>query len=66
MGELSTREREVLQLFAGGMSAEDVAALLEISVGTVMFHYRNVAERYGTLNRTHTVVEAIRRGEIAP
>lgn len=61
---LSPREREVLTWFARGKSSDDVAAIIGIATPTVMFHYRNVATRYGTLNRTHTVVEAIRRGAI--
>ena len=60
--ELSVREQQVLQWMAEGKSAEDVAEILHISAATVMFHYRSVATRYGTLNRTHTVVEALRRG----
>ncbi len=63
--QLSQREREVLQWMAQGKSAEDVAEIIGISAATVMFHYRNVAVRYGTLNRTHTVVEALRRGTLA-
>ena len=62
--KLSVREAQVLALFAEGKSAEDVAQLIAISPATVMFHYRRVAERYGTLNRTHTVVEALRRGDL--
>ncbi|MEO6396604.1 MAG: autoinducer binding domain-containing protein [Devosia sp.] len=63
--DLSPREREILIWFAEGKSCEDVAAIGGISRATVMFHYRNVAGRYGTLNRTHTVVEAMRRGALA-
>lgn len=62
---LSPRERDVMSWFALGKSAEDVAQILGITSGTVMFHYRNVAERYGTLTRTHTVVECIRRSAIS-
>ena len=61
---LTARERDVLRWFADGKSAEDVAAIMQISSGTVMFHYRRAADRLGTLNRTHTVVEAMRRGLI--
>ena len=61
---LSHREVEVLRWFALGKSTEDVADILGLSPATVMFHYRNVATRYGTLSRTHTVVEAVRRGAI--
>ena len=59
---LTKRELEILRWFAEGKSAEDVATILKLSVPTIMFHYRRVSDRYGTLNRTHTVVEAIRRG----
>lgn len=62
--ELSEREMQVLHWLAEGKSAEDVAEILGISPATVMFHYRNVAVRYGTLNRTHTIVEAVRRGAL--
>lgn len=61
---LTMREREVLLWFARGKSAIDVADLLDISPATVMFHYRTAAAKYGTLNRTHTVVQAIQRGDI--
>ena len=59
---LSPREREVLEWLAQGKSAEEVGIILSIASATVMFHYRNVALRLGTLNRTHTIVEAMRRG----
>lgn len=61
---ISSREHEVLLWLAQGKSAEDVATILGISAATVMFHYRNVARQLGTLNRTHTVVEAVRRGAL--
>lgn len=63
--DLSPREAEVLALFADGKSTDDVAILLGVSKATVMFHYRRIAERWGTLNRTHTVIEAIKKGAIA-
>ncbi len=62
--DLSDREMQVLHWLAEGKSAEDVGEILGISAATVMFHYRNVATRYGTLNRTHTIVEAVRRGAL--
>ena len=61
---LSAREAQILTLFAEGKSAADVAQLLSITPRTVMWHYRRVADRYGTLNRTHTVIEALRRGDL--
>jgi LuxR family transcriptional regulator, quorum-sensing system regulator BjaR1 len=66
MEPLTERERQVLVWLSRGKSAQDVAQILGITISTVMFHYRRVASRYGTSNRTHTIVEAIRRREIAP
>jgi LuxR family quorum sensing-dependent transcriptional regulator len=60
--QLSPRERDVLSWLAEGKSSEDIADLLGISAATVLFHYRHLADRFGTLTRAHTVVEAIRRG----
>ena len=61
---LSSRELEVLRWLSLGKSAEDVAAILDLSISTVMFHCRSAAHKYGTLNRTHTVAEAFRRGDL--
>jgi LuxR family transcriptional regulator, quorum-sensing system regulator BjaR1 len=60
--DISEREREVLLWLADGKSSEDVADILGLSVATVMFHYRNISERFGTLTRAHTVAEGFRRG----
>ena len=59
------REREVLLWLSRGKSAEDVGTILDITASTVMFHYRSAAKKYGTATRTQTVVEAIRRGDVA-
>lgn len=61
---LSLREREVLHWLSLGKSAEDVATILDLSISTIMFHCRGAARKYGTVNRTHTVAEAFRRGDL--
>jgi DNA-binding CsgD family transcriptional regulator len=61
---LSSREREVLHWLSLGKSAEDVATILDLSISTIMFHCRTAAQKYGTVNRTHTVAEAFRRGDL--
>ncbi|HWA19853.1 MAG TPA: helix-turn-helix transcriptional regulator [Devosia sp.] len=61
---LTTREREVLTWFGRGKSTEDVAQILGLSPATISFHYDRAAEKLETGNRTQTVAEAIRRGEI--
>ncbi len=52
-GELTARQREVLQLFAEGRSAKEVAAVLNISARTAEFHKSNIMKVLGI----HTVAE---------
>lgn len=61
---LSNREREVLRLIAEGDTAEVVASKLGITRRTVETHVANAGVKLGGLNRTHTVVRAVRLNEI--
>lgn len=54
----------MLQWVAMGKTSQDVAAILQISARTVEQHIQNCAQKMGTDNRIHTVVSAIKRGEI--
>ncbi|WP_350333105.1 helix-turn-helix transcriptional regulator [Coralliovum pocilloporae] len=63
-GELSTRERRVLELTARGKTAADIADLLSISQRTVHAHLQNASGKLDASNKTQTVVEAIRYGQI--
>jgi DNA-binding NarL/FixJ family response regulator len=53
---LTRREREVLALLAEGLTTQDVASALSISVMTVQSHVKNVLAKLGV----HSKVEAIR------
>jgi len=64
--ELSTREREVLQLLAEGKSMKEVAAVLDISPRTVEFHKYRVMELLGVKTNAELVQYAIKHGLIAP
>ncbi len=64
-GDLSERERHVLQLTAIGKTAAEIAELLEISQRTVHAHLQNASDKMNASNKTHTVVEALRYGQIA-
>ena len=64
-GELSGRERRVVELSATGMTAGEIAAVLTISQRTVHAHLQNASEKLRALNKTHTVVEALRYGQIS-
>jgi len=53
---LTPREREVLALLADGLTTQDVALTLSISIMTVQSHVKNVLAKLGV----HSKVEAIR------
>lgn len=60
--DLTSREREVLQLLAGGLSAAQIAARLEISPVTVRNHTQNVLTKLGAHSKLEAVSLALRRG----
>jgi DNA-binding CsgD family transcriptional regulator len=64
-GELSARERRVVELSAHGKTANEIAEILDISQRTVHAHLQNASEKLGASNKTHTVVEALRYGQIS-
>ena len=59
---LTDRELEVLQLIAGGLTNQEVASRLFLSLNTVKVHARNIFGKLGVNNRTHAVVTGIRLG----
>ncbi len=61
-GELTERERQVVQLLAEGLSNKLVADRLGISDHTAKFHVNGVMGKLGAGTRTEAVVEAVRRG----
>ena len=61
---LTSREREILQLLADGMSNADVAARLFISQETVKSHVRHILTKLEADTRTHAVAIALRESII--
>ncbi len=57
---LSQREREVLRLLDEGLSNQDIADRLHISVGTVRKHVEHLRDRFGVKNRGQVVAAARR------
>jgi DNA-binding NarL/FixJ family response regulator len=57
---LTSREREILQLLADGMSNADVAQRLFISQETVKSHVRHILAKLEADTRTHAVAIALR------
>jgi DNA-binding NarL/FixJ family response regulator len=62
---LTSRETEVLELLAEGLSNKGIAARLGISDQTVKFHVASIGGKLGAANRTDAVRRAVRRGLIA-
>ena len=62
---LTARQREVLQLFAEGRSAKEVAALLRISIRTAEAHKARISEALGLRTTAELVQFAIRNGIIS-
>ena len=61
---LTSREREILQLLADGMSNADVAQRLFISQETVKSHVRHILAKLEADTRTHAVAIALREAII--
>jgi DNA-binding NarL/FixJ family response regulator len=59
---LTTREAQVLELLADGLSNKQIASRLALSDETVKFHLSSVFGKLGVSNRTEAVRQAIRRG----
>ena len=63
---LSTREREVLQLVAEGMSAKEIAGELHISTKTVEAHRTSLMRKVGVRKATELVRYAFKHGLVEP
>lgn len=63
---LTRREAEVLRLIATGLSNQDIAAALVISLETVKTHVGNIFGKLGAANRSQAVVMAYESGVVAP
>jgi len=57
---LSDREKEILELLAGGVGNKEIATRLVISTNTVKVHLRNIYAKLGVSSRTEAVMFAIR------
>jgi NarL family two-component system response regulator LiaR len=61
---LSPRERKVLEVTSLGLTNEEVAAQLSVSVHAVKFHLASIYRKLGVANRTEAAVTFLRaRGE---
>jgi DNA-binding NarL/FixJ family response regulator len=63
-GELSVREREVLNLIAHGDCNKDIAAKLGVTEATVKCHVGAILSRWQVADRTQALVVALQKGFI--
>ncbi|MGH8852034.1 MAG: LuxR family transcriptional regulator [Casimicrobiaceae bacterium] len=61
---LSHRQRECLQLASHGLSTEDIAYKLGISVRTAQFHFDGIRSKLAAANRQEAVAKGIAEGII--
>lgn len=61
---LSRREIEVLEKLAEGLAVKEIAAILDISVGTAGFHLTNIYKKLQVQSQTGAVAKALRAGLI--
>lgn len=54
-GGLTPRERELLSSLAGGLTNQQMAGQLDISLNTVKFHLKNLYDKLGVSNRAQAV-----------
>jgi DNA-binding CsgD family transcriptional regulator len=62
--ELTSRELEILELAAGGLSGPAIADRLVVAPSTVKTHFANVYEKLGVTDRVAAVARAMRLGLI--
>ncbi|MBR8831363.1 MAG: Transcriptional regulatory protein LiaR [Chroococcopsis gigantea SAG 12.99] len=60
--DLTDRELQVLQLIVDGCSNAEIADKLEITIGTVKTHVRNILTKLSASDRTQAAVRALRCG----
>lgn len=64
--DLTSRQREILQLIAEGKTTKDIAQLLDLSIKTVETHRTELMKRLDIHDVAGLVRYAIRRGLISP
>jgi DNA-binding NarL/FixJ family response regulator len=66
LDQLTAREREVVTLVAGGLSNEEIAGRLYLSVSTAKTHATRAMAKLGARDRSQLVVQAYESGLVRP
>lgn len=62
ISELTKRERDIVKCIIKGMTNEQIAELLNISVGTVKIHVHNILQKKDMKRRVDVILEALNNG----
>jgi two-component system, NarL family, response regulator NreC len=62
---LTTREREILQLFAEAKALKEVASILDLSLYTVETHRSNIFQKLNLHSGAELILYAVRKGVIS-
>jgi DNA-binding NarL/FixJ family response regulator len=63
--ELTTRQRDVVQLFAEGRPIKEIAAVLNLSEKTIEFHKHHIMEAFNLNSNADLVLFALKHGLIS-
>lgn len=62
--DLTSREKEILQLIANGLNNKDIASELSLSIYTVKNHVSNIINKLSVDDRTQAAIVALKEGLI--
>jgi DNA-binding NarL/FixJ family response regulator len=63
--KLTSREREIFQLLAQGLTSYEIADRLALSRNTVYTHRQNIMQKWGTTNMAKLIKRAIKEGLVS-
>jgi len=63
--DLTTRQRDIVQLFGEGRSIKEIAGLLNLSDKTVEFHKHHIMQVFNLRNNAELILFALKRGLIS-
>jgi DNA-binding NarL/FixJ family response regulator len=66
LGQLTNRERDVLQLIVSGLDNKSIARRLAIGTGTVRAHVQHILEKLGVHSKLEAAAQAVERGLVNP
>ena len=62
LADLTSREVAVIELVTNGMSNEEIAEQLYLSLNTVKTHIRTTYRKIGVSTRAHAIIWGVRQG----